>query len=195
MPKTLTLPARDEGPHSWLGRLVRDDATRRYEAGKEHVTRLPELIQGEWQWLSRAWCWVLPDRSGLTFDTPNDYLETIVARHSHRHLDVSDELDATLPADHPARVEKAKRTVDERLEALRTAIWAHLLHGFCRVADDSDDILWWHLIDERFVPFDAAYNLAYMEWQSMYRGIAAGVQNPDNRPYLGPTQSKYRLDD
>ena len=195
MSQTLTLPARDEGPHSWLGRLVRDDATRRYEAGKEHTTRLPELIQGEWQWLSRAWCWVRPDRSGLTFDVPNEYLEAIVARHVQRHLEVSAELDKTLPVDHPARKQKAERTLDDRLAALRIAIWAHLLHGFCRVADDSDDILWWHLLEERFVPFDAKYNLEYMEWQNVYRGISTAVQNPDNRPYLGPGQSKYKVDD
>lgn len=195
MTQTLTLPPRAEGPHSWLGRLVRDDATWRYEAGNERTMRLPELIQAEWQWLSHAWCWVRPDRSGLTFEIPNDYLETILARHAQRHLEVSNELDQTLPVDHPARKQKAERTLDERLAALRTAIWAHLIHGFCRVADDSDDILWWHMVEERFVPFDAAYNLEYMEWQRHFGDTSAGLQHPDYSPYLGPRPSRTKLDD
>jgi len=195
MAKTLTLPPRDEGPHSWLGRLIREDAERRLSGGRDRATSVPELTQTEWEWLSRGWCWLRSNRSGLTFDRPNRYLARIVDRHAKKHLAVSRELDKKQPADHPARVEKAARPAAERLEALRAAIWAHLIHGFCRILDDGDEIVWWHLLKEEFVPFDAAYNLEYSEWQLMYRGISGAIQSPDNRPYLGRRQSRYDLDE
>jgi hypothetical protein len=193
MSRSITLPARDEGPHSWLGRLVRQDAERRLAAGLDRSTPPAELAQTEWDWLRRGWAWAKPDRSALTLDVPNRYLADIVAQHAERHLAISSELDRTLPEDHPARLAKAERPVEVRLAAIRAAIWAHLTHGFCRIADDSDEILWWHLLEERFVSFDATYQMEYFEWQKMYRGISRAVTEPDNRPYLGPTQSKYDL--
>ncbi|MCZ7661715.1 MAG: hypothetical protein M5U22_01610 [Thermoleophilia bacterium] len=188
MPKTLTLPARDEGPHAWLGRLVREDARKRLERGRSRGVTLAALTQGEWEWLHNGWCWARPDRSALTFDQRNDYLDDIVRRHAEKHLAVADQLEATLPEDHPARIEKSRRPRQERLAAIQVAIWAHLVHGFCRIEDDGDDILWWHLIREEFVPFDAEYNLAYVEWQGLFRQIAVSVGHPDNRPYLGPAR-------
>jgi hypothetical protein len=193
MSRTITLPARDEGPHSWLGKLVRDDAEKRLAAGVDRSTPLAELIQSEWEWLRRGWAWAKPDRTGLTLDAPNEYLMEIVRRHAEHHLEISRQLDASLPPDHPVRIEKAKRPVQVRLAAIRAAIWAHLIHGFCRIADDSDEILWWHLLEERFVPFDADYQTKYFDWQATYRGITRAVTEPDNRPYLGPRQSKYGL--
>ncbi|MCL5942511.1 MAG: hypothetical protein M1325_03180 [Actinobacteria bacterium] len=193
MSKTLTLPARHEGPHAWLGRLVRADAERRLARGHSVGITLAALTQAEWDWLKNGWCWARPDRTRLTFDEPNDYLDTLVARHAEKHLAVSDQLDASLPADHPARLEKAARPREQRLAALRAAIWAHLAHGFCRIEDDGDDIVWWHLTKETFVPFDADYNLAYVEWQGLFRQIGQSVQHPDNRPYLGPSRPRKPL--
>jgi hypothetical protein len=155
------LPARNEGPHSWLWCLVYVEVDQGSPPPADAVART-QAAGWLWEQLVAGRVWVRRDRSGLSVEGPDPWLGDLVATEAERHLVVSSELDASVAPDDPRRLAKRARPSEERVRAISFYLWRQLGSGWARVADDDDVILFWDPRQGEFVPFSLALSNAYV---------------------------------
>ncbi len=154
----MQLPARTEGPHCWLWRLLYRTAEAELPAHADpgRRTRAAGLL---WDRVVAGSLSVRRDRSGVT-EEADPWLSDLVVAEARRHVALSARLDRGRDADGHLRA-KADRPPTERVDAIGQLIWVQLGNGWARVAEDEDAILFWDPETSTFVSFDLELSATY----------------------------------
>lgn len=155
------LPARCDGPHCWLWRLLYEEAERRLIEGRAAGDRI-QLVGHIWESIVDGALWVRRDRSGVREDQPDPWLRELVLAEARRHVELSARLDRAVAAYHPDRKAKDGRPIEERVTAISLFLWRLLGNGWARVADEEDALVFWDPRSSSFVPFSLELSRAYV---------------------------------
>jgi hypothetical protein len=190
MSRIMNLPARTQGPHSWLWRLLFAEAEKRTSPSGVNGTAT-DAAAWLWQGVVMGVLWVRGDRTGFAFDEPDLWLPRLVDDEVERHLLISEEMEASLEPDDPRRLVDTQRPLEERRTAIGRVIWQYLGSGWARVDEEEDRILFWDPVWLRFTPFTAELSL---EYAGLFRDLTRILPEVEARyqaePYTGKDTGK-----